>query len=99
VVQRRRVDNTWPVAALTASSEARYRLRIVISAYSPAFNAPVRGRGGSRQNIAMPFRKKKTRMVWLPDGEKFLKIHLFVLTESTSVTERQTYTHTQMDTT
>ena len=33
VIQWRRVDNTWPVAALTGGSEARYRLRIAISAY------------------------------------------------------------------
>jgi len=29
---------------------------------------------------------RKTRMVWLPDGEKKLKIRLFVLTQSTNVT-------------
>ena len=38
----------------------------------------------------------KTRMVWLPDGEKFLKICLLVLTELTNVmdgrTDRQTDT-------
>ena len=31
-----------------------YKLRIAISAYPPAFDAPVRG-GGSRRDIAMPF--------------------------------------------
>ena len=30
-----RVDNTWPVAALTTRGEARYRLRIAISACIP----------------------------------------------------------------
>ena len=34
----------------------------------------------------------KTRMVWLPDGEKFVKIWLFVLTECTNVTDTQTRT-------
>jgi len=29
-------------------------------------------------------------MAWLPDGEKILKICLFVLTESTNVTDGQT---------
>jgi len=29
-------------------------------------------------------------MVWLPDGEKNLKIRLFVLTEFTNVTDRRT---------
>ena len=42
VVRRRRINNTWPVEALTARSEARYRLRIAISAYPP-FDALVRG--------------------------------------------------------
>jgi len=32
-------------------------------------------------------------MLWLPDGEKFLKICLFVLTECTNVTDRWTYRH------
>jgi len=29
-------------------------------------------------------------MVWLPDGEKILKIRLFVLTEFANVTDTQT---------
>ena len=33
--------------------------------------------------------EKRTRMVWLPDDEKIL-ICLFVLTEFTNVTDRQT---------
>ena len=33
-------------------------------------------------------------MVWLPDSEKILKICLFVLTEYTNVTDRQTDRHT-----
>ena len=36
----------------------------------------------------------KTRMVWLLDGEKFSKISLFVLTQSTNVTDTHTHTHT-----
>jgi len=36
---------------------------------------------------------RKTRMVWLPDGETILKIDLFVLTESTNMTDRQTHRH------
>jgi len=36
-------------------------------------------------------------MVWLADGEKIVKISLFVLTECTNVTDtdRHTHTHTQ----
>jgi len=33
-------------------------------------------------------------MVWLPDGEKFMMIYLFVLTEFTNVTDTQTHTQT-----
>ena len=40
----------------------------------------------------------KTRMVWLPNGEKKLKICLFVLTECTNVTYTQTHTHTHRQT-
>jgi len=29
-------------------------------------------------------------MAWLPDGEKILNIHLFVLIQLTNVTDRQT---------
>jgi len=36
-------------------------------------------------------------MVWLPDGEKFLTIRLFVSTEFTNVTDTQTHTHTPHD--
>jgi len=36
---------------------------------------------------------RKTRMVWLPDGEKILKKCLFVLTEFTNVTDTWTHTH------
>ena len=32
----------------------------------------------------------KTRMTWLPDGEKNSKISLFVLVQLTNVTDRQT---------
>ena len=36
-------------------------------------------------------------MAWLPDGEKILKICLFVLTEFTNVTDTQTDTQTPHD--
>jgi len=36
----------------------------------------------------------KTRMVWLPEGEKISKISLFVLTPLMNVTDTQTDTHT-----
>jgi len=40
----------------------------------------------------MTFGMEKTRMMWLPDGEK-LKICLFALTEFTNVTDRRTDGH------
>ena len=40
VVRRRRVDNTQPVAALTTRDEARYWLRIAISAYPTCIRRP-----------------------------------------------------------
>ena len=35
-----RSDNTLPIAALTARSEARYRLKIAIDAYSTCIGCP-----------------------------------------------------------
>ena len=32
-------------------------------------------------------------MAWLPDGEKVLKIRLFVLTQSTNILDGQTHRH------
>jgi len=43
------------------------------------------------------FGTKKTRMMWLPDGETILKICLVVLTEFTKVTDRPTYRQTPHD--
>jgi len=48
--------------------------------------------GGPRQNIAMTFSVEKLEMVWLPDGEKSLRIRLLVLTEVMNVTDRRTCT-------
>ena len=45
--------------------------------YALAFDAPVRG---VPVGIAPPRLVWKTRMAWLPDGEKISKICLFVLT-------------------
>jgi len=33
---------------------------------------------------------EKTRMAWLPDGEKISKISLFILTQLTNVTDTHT---------
>jgi len=77
---------------LTAGSEVR--IRIAISAYPTCIRDPIRG-GGFPPNIVMPFWTKKTRMAWLPDGEKILKISLFVLTQLTNVTDGHTHRRTE----
>ena len=46
--------------------------------------------GGIPVGISAPLWDGKTRMVSLPDGGKISKIHLFVLTWSTNVTDGQT---------
>jgi len=45
--------------------------------------------GGFPSDIAMTFGVEKTRMVWLPDGEKSSKISLFVLAQFTNVKDRR----------
>jgi len=86
VVRWRRIHNTWPVAALTAvkpdtGSESRFQPT------PHAFDTPVRG---FLWEYCHAVWYGKTRMVWLPDGEKILKISLFVLTECMNVTDTQT---------
>jgi len=56
----------------------------------PAFDAPVRGVPSEYRH---PLWYGKTRMVWLPDGEKISKIFLFVLTQLTNVTDGRTDRH------
>ena len=83
-----RIDNIWPVAALTARSVTRYWLRIAVSAYPTCIRRPRYGNSG--RNIAMPFVTEK--QVWLGYRivKKNSKISLFVLTECTNVTDRWT---------
>ena len=76
--------------SVNTGSQARYRLRIAISAYPTCIRRP--RYGGFHGNIAMPVCHGKTRMAWLPDGEKILMIRLFVLTQLTNVTDGQTDT-------
>ena len=92
MVRRRRIGNAWPFA--TARSEARYQLRIAISAYPTCIRRP--GQGFPSEYCHAVW-SRKTRMAWLPGGKKISKICLFVLTEFTNVTDTQTDTQTPHD--
>ena len=69
---------------------ARYwsKCRNCYFSYPLAFDAPVRG--GFPSDYRYPVRHEKTRMAWLPDGEKLSKISLLVLTQLTNVTDTDT---------
>ena len=54
----------------------------------PAFDAPVIG--GSPSEYRHDVWCGKTRMAWLPDGEKISRIGLLFYTEFTNVTDRRT---------
>jgi len=65
---------------------ARYLPRIVIFGYPHVHSMPLLL--GSPSEYCVWYRK--TRMVWVPDGEKNLTICLFALTEDTNVMDSQT---------
>ena len=98
-----RDDGPPPATAFTTpaccivntGSQARYRLRIAISAYKTCIRCPHSGGppfGGFPSQYYYAAWHRKTRMVWLPDGEKILKICLVILTQSTNVTDTHTDT-------
>jgi len=52
---------------VNTGSQARYRLRIAINAYPPAFDAPI---SGFHRNIAMPFSMEKLEWCGYPMVKK-----------------------------
>jgi len=89
VVQRRHVDNIWPVSALTALSEARYRLRIATSAYPPAFDAPVRV-----PIRILPWYLVHKKLEWLPMVKKIWR---YVYSFWHNPRMWQTHSHTETE--
>ena len=73
---------------------ARYWSKIVNFSYPLTFDAPVRGFPSECRH---PVWYGKTRMVWLPVGEKISKISLFVLAQLTNVTDARTDRRTPGD--
>jgi len=68
-------------------SQARYRLRIAISAYPHLHSTPPLGVFLSEY---CSVGHGKTRMTWIPHSDNILMLRLFILTEFTNVTDRQT---------
>ena len=66
---------------------ARYWSKIAIFSYPPHSTPPL---GGFPLEYCHAVWYGKTRMAWLPEGEKILKIRLLVLAQLTNVTDRQT---------
>jgi len=88
------VDNTWHVAALTAITKPRQAQNRDFCLPHLHLTTPL---GGFPSEYCHPVWCGKTRMVWLPDSEKKMKISLFVLTQCTNVTDTHTDTQTPHD--
>jgi len=89
--RRHRVDNTWRSHRWQHAMKPDTGRKSRFLPTPPAFYAPVRGFPSEYFQDVWCW---KTRMVWLPGGEKKLKVRLLVLTESTNVTQTDVQTDT-----
>ena len=80
VVHRRLCLQHLACCSVNTGSQARHRLRIAMSAYPTCIRRPRQVLGGFASKYCYAVWHGKTRMVWLPDGEKMLMICLFGLT-------------------
>ena len=76
--------------AITVSQIEREIGRKSFSHSPLAFDAPVKGVPNFPSEHRHPVWYRKTRMAWLPDGEKISKISLFVFVQLMTVTDRRT---------
>jgi len=76
---------------ITVSEIERYIGRKSSFFHTPLHSTP--SLGGFPSEHRHPVRYGKTRMAWLPDGEKISKISLFVLAQLTNVTDGRTDGH------
>jgi len=76
---------------ITVSQIQRDIGRKSLFSHSPlAFDAPIKGVPDFPLEHRRPVWYGKTRITWLPDGEKISKISLFVFAQLTNVTDRRT---------
>jgi len=93
VVHRRPCLQHLACCIVNTGSRARYRLRIAIYLH---LTPSLRGEVPSEYYYAVWH--GKTRMAWLPDGEKFLcYVYLFWQNSRTWQTHTHTHTHTHTD--
>jgi len=89
VVHRRPCLQHLASCSVNTGSQARYRLRIAISAYPTCIRRPRWG-GGVRRNIAMPFGLEKLEWCGYPMVKKF--DDTFIRFDTTHERDRQTDT-------
>jgi len=84
------IFNSFPVIRTASAKKSPFLRTAGHIFHTPLHSTPPLG--GFPSEYRHPLWYGKTRMVWLPDGEKNSKISLFVFAQLTNVTDRQTDT-------